>query len=184
MSLTLHDGPKSTPVQKQYGNPFFGRSSVWDFPSMGGIPKWMVYFMENPIKQWMIRGYHHVRKPTYLYYMNLPRCSMVLDYLPTFTPNMAQLCRYPYTEHLGYRKFQATQWRDFPIFSIINHPFWGSSMTMEIPPYSYQLVAFNTWMCPSKRCPGCPMFHSGGGCQPCASEAGNGEGDGFFRRLG
>ena len=35
----------------------FKKNSIWGFPKML-IPKWMVYFMENPIYKWMItRGY-------------------------------------------------------------------------------------------------------------------------------
>ena len=36
----------------------------------GGIPKWMVYFMENPMNKCMITrgtGYHHFRKLQYIY---------------------------------------------------------------------------------------------------------------------
>ena len=33
-----------------------------------GTPKWMVYFMENPMNKWMIWGYHYFWKHPY-------RCS-------------------------------------------------------------------------------------------------------------
>ena len=56
-------------------------------------------------------------------------------------------------------------------------------MTMEIPPHSYQLVAFNTWMCLSKRCPGCPMFHSGGGANPVQVKLGMEKAMDFFDGL-
>ena len=33
---------------------------------------------------------------------HIPRCSMVLEYLPTFTPKMAQLCRCQYSSNMGH----------------------------------------------------------------------------------
>ena len=40
------------------------RDCMWMFPEMGA-PKWMVYFMENPINKWMIwGGTPHSKKKT------------------------------------------------------------------------------------------------------------------------
>ena len=38
-------------------------------PNIGVVnpPKWMVYFMENPMNKWMIWGYRHFWKHPYLY---------------------------------------------------------------------------------------------------------------------
>ena len=34
-------------------------SKIWMFPKIVGTPKWMVYFMENPMNKWMIWGFSH-----------------------------------------------------------------------------------------------------------------------------
>jgi hypothetical protein len=39
--------------------------------------------------------------------LDIPRCSMVLEYLPTFTPKLAQMkVNIPYIEHLGYGMYR------------------------------------------------------------------------------
>ena len=38
---------------------------IWVFPKKRGTPKWMVKIMENPMKKWMIWGYHYIRKHPY-----------------------------------------------------------------------------------------------------------------------
>ena len=46
---------------------------IWVFPKIGVFtPKWMVFFMENPINPWMIWGNHYFRKHPciYILYVN------------------------------------------------------------------------------------------------------------------
>ena len=45
------------------------RSDMAVSKNRGGPPKWMVYFMENPMNKWMICGYHSFWSATHILYM-------------------------------------------------------------------------------------------------------------------
>ena len=46
---------------------FVWGEDIWVFPKIGGKPpKWMVYFMENPMNKWMIWEYHYFWKHPYI----------------------------------------------------------------------------------------------------------------------